>query len=176
MFDPSQMLSGLRIPSDLLIALDNRALHFALQPYHYLIRALHVLSVGAFFGGIVVVDLRLLQARAAAPLRAFVDHILPWLYATFAVAVVTGVALFLYDPLHVGSHAYFTLKLVFILLGLLNALVFHRCALGEALKASAELPRSAAVGGGLSLAFWILAMAAASLNVEGVPKVLLMGG
>jgi hypothetical protein len=38
------------------------------------------------------------------------------------------------------------------------------------------LPRSAAVGGGLSLAFWILAMAAASLNVEGVPKVLLMGG
>jgi hypothetical protein len=175
MFDPSQALAGLRIPSDLLIAMDNRALHFALQPYHFIIRAVHVLAVAAFFGGIVVLDLRLIGVRAVAPLQGFVEHVVPWLYGTFAVSFVTGAALFLYDPLHVGSHAYFTLKLLFILLGLVNALVFHRWALGGALRAETRLPRSAKIGGAVSLGLWVLVMLTASLNVEGPPKVLLTG-
>ena len=66
MIDPSQALAGFRIPSDLLIAMDNRDLHFALQPYHFIIRAVHVLAMAAFFGGIVVLDLRLMGLRAAA--------------------------------------------------------------------------------------------------------------
>ena len=175
MFDPSQPLAALRIPFDILIALDNRSLHFALQPYHYAIRAAHVLSVAAFFGGIVLLDLRLMDLRVTAPLRGFVEHTTPWLYATFAVAMVTGVALFLYDPVHVGSHAYFTLKLLFILLGLVNALVFHRWALSGALRAETRLPRSAKIGGAVSLGLWVLVMLTASLNVEGPPKVLLTG-
>jgi hypothetical protein len=175
MIDPSQALAGFRIPSDLLIAMDNRDLHFALQPYHFVIRAVHVLAVAAFFGGIVVLDLRLMGLRAAAPLRGFAEHTIPWLYLTFGISLVTGVALFLYDPLHVGSHAYFTLKLLFILLGLVNALAFHRWALGGALKAETTMPRSAKVGGAISLGLWILVMLAASLNVEGPPKVLLSG-
>lgn len=175
MFDPSQALAGLRIPSDLLIAMDNRALHFAMQPYHFIIRATHVLSVGAFFGGIVLLDLRLMGVRTVAPLQGFVEHTIPWLYLTFAIAFVTGGALFLYDPLHVGSHAYFTLKLLFMVLGLVNALVFHRWMLADALKASIEMPRSAKLGGAISLVLWALVMLAASLNVEGAPKVLLTG-
>ncbi len=175
MFDPSQALAGVRIPSDLLIAMDNRDLHFALQPYHFIIRAIHVLSVGAFFGGIVLLDLRLMGVRAVAPLQGFVEHTIPWLYLTFAVAFVTGVALFLYDPLHVGSHAYFTLKLLFMGLGLVNALAFHRWMLADALKAAVQMPRSAKLGGAISLALWVLVMLAASLNVEGAPKVLLTG-
>ncbi len=175
MFDPSQALAGLRIPSDLLIALDDRDLHFALQPYHFIIRAIHLLSVAAFFGGIVLLDLRLMGVRAVAPLQGFVEHTIPWLYLTFALAFVTGAALFLYDPLHVGSHAYFTLKLLFLGLGLVNALVFHRWMLADALRASVKMPRSAKLGGAISLVLWVLVMLAASLNVEGPPKVLLTG-
>jgi hypothetical protein len=37
---------------------------------------------------------------------------LPWLYTTLGIAIITGFALFFYDPVHVGSHAYFTLKLI----------------------------------------------------------------
>jgi hypothetical protein len=173
MFDPSQALAGFRIPSDLLIAMDNRDLHWAMQPYHFAIRALHVLSVSAFFGGIVVLDLRLMGVRATAPLQGFVEHVIPWLYLTFAVSFVTGAALFLYDPLHVGSHAYFTLKLLFMFLGLVNALAFHRWMLADALKSKIQMPRSAKIGGAISLVLWILVMLAASLNVEGTPKVLL---
>jgi hypothetical protein len=175
MFDPSQALAGFRIPSDLLIAMDNRDLHFAMQPYHFIVRALHVLSVSAFFGGIVLLDLRLMGVRAVAPLQGFVSYTIPWLYVTFGVTLVTGVALFLYDPLHVGSHAYFTLKLLFMVLGLVNALVFHRWMLADALKAQVAMPRSAKLGGAISLALWVLVMLAASLNVEGSPKVLLTG-
>jgi hypothetical protein len=175
MFDPSQALAGFRIPSDLLVAMDNRELYYALQPYHYVIRAVHVLAMGAFFGGIVVLDLRLMGLRAAAPLRGFVDHIVPWLYGTFAVTVLTGIVLFLYDPVQVGSHAYFTLKLLFILLGGANALIFHRWGLGDSLKSEIKMPRSARIGGAISLGLWVLVLLAASLNVEGPPKVLLTG-
>lgn len=173
MFDPSQALAGFRIPSDLLIALDNRDLHWALQPWHFIIRAVHVLSVSAFFGGIVVLDLRLMGVRATAPLQGFVQLIIPWLYGTFAVVLVTGVGLFLYDPLSVGSHAYFSLKLIFLVLGLANAMVFHQWAMDGALKAEAKMPRRARIGGAISLALWTLVMLSASLNVEGTPKVLL---
>jgi hypothetical protein len=176
MFDPSQALAGFRIPFDLLVALDNRPLHFALQPYHYLIRAVHVLAMGAFFGGIGLLDLRLMGVRATVPLRGFTEHMLPWLYITFGVTALTGIALFLYDPVHVGSHAYFTLKLLFMVLGLANAVVFHGSALAEAVKAGTTLPRSAKIAGAVSLACWVLVMLAASLNVEGPPKVLLSGG
>ncbi|HEY3889764.1 MAG TPA: hypothetical protein VGL73_14390, partial [Caulobacteraceae bacterium] len=113
--------------------------------------------------------------RAVAPLQGFIEQTIPWLYLTFAVAFVTGAALFLYDPLDVGSHAYFTLKLLLIVLGLVNALVFHRWMLADALKASVQMPRSAKIGGAISLVLWVLVMLAASLNVEGAPKVLLTG-
>jgi hypothetical protein len=173
MYDPSQALAAFRIPSDLLIAMDNRDLHFAMQPYHFAIRAVHVLAVGAFFGGIVLLDLRLIGVRATAPLQGFVQQTIPWLYLTFAVVVLTGIGLFLYDPVNVGSHAYFTLKLLFIFLGMVNAVAFHRWALSDALKAEIKMPRSAKLGGAISLGLWVLVMLAASLNVEGPPKVLL---
>lgn len=173
MYDPSLALAGFRIPSDVLVALDNRPLHFALQPFHFLIRSLHVLSMAAFFGGIGLLDLRLMGVRPTVPLRSFTEHTLPWLYATFAVSALTGAALFLYDPVHAGSHAYFTLKLLFIALGLLNAAVFHRSGLAKALVADQPLPRGAKLAGALSLACWVVVMVTASLNVEGPPKVLL---
>ena len=116
----------IRIPAQTLIALDWRPYHFALQRYHHLVRLAHILSVSLFFGGIALLDLRLIGVRGTLPLRQFADHTLPWLWVTFGIAMATGVALFFYDPVHVGAHAYFTGKLALIGFGLLNALVFHR--------------------------------------------------
>jgi hypothetical protein len=166
-------LDVLRIPSDVLIVLDNRAFHFALQPYHYLVRSTHIVSVAGFFGGIALLDLRLMGVRNAVPLRAFAEHVLPWLYGAFGVAVISGAALFFYDPLHVGAHAYFTLKLVFIVLGLANAALFHRTAYVRALAAETIMPKAAKIAGAVSLVFWLGVMICASLNVEAAPRVLL---
>lgn len=167
------VLAFLRIPFNVLVALDSRAFHYALQPYHYLVRLVHVLSMAAFFGGIALLDLRLLGWRSTIPLRSYAPHVLPWLYVTFGVAVVTGVTLFLYDPVAVGSHAYFTPKLILIGLGALNAVLYHRSGYLVALATETRLPRSAAVAGAFSLAVWTAVVVCGSLNVESVPKVML---
>lgn len=172
MTDPS-LLAALRIPSPVLIALDNRTYHFALQPWHYLVRIAHVLSMAAFFGGIALLDLRLMGVRAAVTLRDFAEQILPWLYVSFGVAVVTGVALFLYDPVNVGSHVFFVPKLILVALGLANALLFHRTGYVAALAAEARMPARARIAGGVSLALWTGAVVCACLTVEAAPRVLL---
>src|SRR4051794_9894916 len=150
MADPS-LFDPIRIPTQALVAMDNRALHFALQPYHYVIRLVHIVSMGAFFGGIALLDLRLMGWRGTVPLRAFAQSVLPWLYVAFGVVVLTGVPLLLYDPLHVGSHAYFAPKLLLIVLGLANALLFHRTSYLAALASERVLPFSARLAGAVSL-------------------------
>jgi hypothetical protein len=172
MADPS-LFDALRIPPETLIALDNRAFHFAIQPVHYLLRMTHILSTAAFFGGIVLFDLRLTGLRSKAQLRAFSSDSLPWLYIIFVIAAVSGLLLFLYDPVRVGSRAYFVPKIILIVLGLVNAGLYHGLAYDRALAAESGSPRSAKFAGALSLAFWFGVMAFSSMNAEGVPKLLL---
>ena len=172
--DPNA-LDFLRIPPPTLAALDWRPYHFALQPYHYLVRMTHVVSMAAFFGGIAVLDLRLLGWRGTVHLRPFAEQILPWLYGLFAVAMVTGFALFFYDPVHVGSHAYFVLKLALTVLGVVNAALFHRTGYLAGLATEGPVSPSgrARLSGAISLLLWTGVVACACLNVEAAPKVLL---
>lgn len=171
--DP-HILDVFDIPSRALIALDWRPYRFFIQPYHYLIRAAHVVSMAAFFGGIAVLDLRLIGWRAPLPLRAFAEQILPWLYVTFGIAVVTGIALFLYDPLHVGSHAYFSFKLILTVLGVINAALFQRSGYLASLPvegpASLQPTKHARLIGVISLLLWTGVVVCACLNVEAAPK------
>lgn len=168
----TNVLDMLRISPQILISLDWRPFHFALQRFHHLVRLAHIVTMAGFFGAIGLLDLRLLGWNSATPLRPFARHVLPLVYGLFAVAVVTGAALFFYEPVKVGSHAYFTPKLILIVLGLANAGLFHRTGYGPALAATA-LPRHARLAGALSLTIWTAVIVCACLNVEAEPKVLL---
>ncbi len=170
---PPHELAALRIPYEVLMALDSRGFHFALQPVHHLVRTLHILSMAAFFGGIGLLDLRLMGWRGTVALRPFAENVLPWLYATFGVAVATGLALFFYDPVHVGSHAYLTPKLLLIVLGLGNAALYHRTGYVAALAAERRLPVGTRLAGAMSLAIWTAVIVCSCLNTEAAPKVLL---
>jgi hypothetical protein len=172
MADPS-IFDPIRISTQTLIELDWRPYHFALQPYHYLVRAVHILSMALFFGGIGLLDLRLMGWPRAVSLKPFADHVLSWLYLAFAVTTVTGVALFFYDPLHAGSRAYWTPKLIAIALGLGNAALFNRTAYIAAVASEGPMRISARAAGTLSLIFWSAALVFACLNTEAMPKVLL---
>jgi hypothetical protein len=176
MADPN-ILDGIRIPSEALVALDWRPFHFALQPYHYLVRMTHVVSMAAFFGGIVALDLRLMGWRVTLPLHLFADLVLPWLYVTFGIALASGIALFFYDPVHVGSHAYFSLKLLLTVLGLVNAALFRRSAYFASFAPDTPAPgvpsAQARFVGAVSLALWTGVVVCACLNVEAAPKLLL---
>jgi hypothetical protein len=171
MADPN-IFDTIRIPTQALIALDWRPYRFALQPYHYMIRALHILSMALFFGGIGLFDLKLMGWLREVPARPFVERMLLWLYVTFAVTAVSGVALFLYDPLHAGSRAYWTPKLIAVTLGLANAALFNRTAY-LAVVPPGQMPTLARVAGTFSLIFWSAALVFACLNTEAMPKVLL---
>jgi uncharacterized membrane protein len=171
MADPS-IFDSVRIPAETLISLDWRPYHFALQPYHYLVRTLHILSMAVFLGGIGLFDLRLLGWPRTLPLRQFASMARPWLYLTFAVTAVTGLALFFYDPLHAGSRAYLTPKLIAILLGLANAALFNQT-IRMAISTGRQASPLTRLAGGLSLLFWTTSAVFACLNTEAMPKVLL---
>ena len=172
MSDP-HALSFLYIPTDILVALDNRDYRFALQPFHHLVRMAHILSISAFFGAIILLDLRLVGLRPAVQLKALSDLVMPFVYWTFGIGIATGLLLFFYDPVHVASHAYFSLKLILIALGVANAAMFNRKGFGVALAAPGGMPRHARIIGTVSLLIWAGVMICATLNVEAAPKVLL---
>jgi hypothetical protein len=172
MSDP-HALSFLYIPTDILVALDNRDYRFALQPFHHLVRMAHILSISAFFGAIILLDLRLVGLKRTVQLRPLSELVMPFVYWTFGIGIVTGVLLFFYDPVHVASHAYFSLKLILIVLGMFNALMFNRKGFGIALAAPGAVPRHARIIGTVSLLIWAGVMICATLNVEAAPKVLL---
>jgi hypothetical protein len=171
MSDPT-VFDMIRLPSALLISLDWRPLHFALQPFHHLIRLAHILAMAGFYGVIGLLDLRLLGWNPAIPLRPLIDRGRPLLYGLFAGTIVTGIALFLYEPVKVGSHAYFVPKLVLIALGMTNAGLLHGRSYRAAVHAEA-MPRHARLAGAVSLALWTAVIVCACLNSEAAPKLLL---
>ncbi|MBV9786478.1 MAG: hypothetical protein JO264_21970 [Acidisphaera sp.] len=84
-------------------------------------RFLHLVGVAGFVGTVMLIDLRglgLFPAASMEPVRAPLGMLLN---AGFVVAVVSGLALFLYDPLGVGLHTMFLPKLVLIGFGLVHA-------------------------------------------------------
>jgi hypothetical protein len=166
-----------RIPTDVLVALDWRPYHFAIQPYHHLVRIAHILSMAAFVGGIAVLDLRLLGWHRKLPSRPFIELIVPWLYFTFVFTFISGCALFFYDPVHVGSHVYFVPKLILTALGVANAALFRRSGYLAMLTSNTSPANNAVthgqVFGALSLALWTAVVICACLNVEAAPRVLL---
>ena len=166
-------LAFLRLPFDLLEALDSRQLHFWMQPVHHLIRLAHIVAMGGFFGAVSTMDLRLLGWRRTVPFRALAIQVLPILYVTFGVTTVTGIALFFYDPVHVGSHAYFTPKLILMLLGMVTVVIYRRTRFGHAIRADGRMPASAMLAGALSLSLWTGVVVCSCLNTEAAPRVYL---
>lgn len=169
----SNSLDGFRIPVAWLLAIDSRALHIALQPYQFLIRAAHILAISLFFGAITVLDLRLFGAASELPLRPLARLVLPWVYATFAVSMASGVILFLYDPLEVGSHDWLTPKLLFIALGFANAVWFNIRYLPGQMISPAGLTTAGKAAGLASILLWSLVILCACLNAEPPPRLLL---
>jgi hypothetical protein len=167
--DDPNALAFLKLPHALLTLLASRDLHDALQPVHHLVRLAHVMTAGAFFGAVGLLDLRLLRARATVPLWALARHIHPVLAWTFGIAMATGVVLFFADPIRVGSHAYFTPKLALMAFAFANAHRLHRAGLPAI--AGDCIPPRVRLAGTLSLALWTGVMVCASLNKEAAPKV-----
>ncbi|ACI51140.1 conserved hypothetical protein [Gluconacetobacter diazotrophicus PA1 5] len=163
----------MRLPYSVLTALDSRMYHYWMQPVHYLVRIVHILSMSGFFGIEMIFDFALFRRNGQATLGAVSRLIMPWVHWMFGVAMVSGVALFFYDPVRIGSRGYLSPKLLLIALALgLVALVHRRIYQPSMGGRPAGLPRSRVVAVA-SLLLWTGVIVLSCLNSEGVPKVFL---
>ncbi|HEY0960777.1 MAG TPA: hypothetical protein VGE69_00280 [Pseudomonadales bacterium] len=125
----------------------------------------HIVMTGAFFGGIAMLDLRLLGVHRAISARTLMQHILPCLWWLFAGVILSGALLFMFMPLEYAFNPAFRLKLVLIALGGINALVMHLVLLRSQVMWDSHSP----VPGGVklaalaSLAIWIGTLACGRL-------------
>ncbi|GBQ30087.1 hypothetical protein HLH34_10470 [Gluconacetobacter azotocaptans] len=169
----SHPLAFMRLPYDVLVAMDSRMYHYWMQPVHYLVRTLHILSMAGFFGMDLLFGITLCQNREKNILAAVSRLLVRWVHSLFAVAMITGVALFFYDPVHIGSRAYLTPKLLFIVLAMGLAAIGHRRVYLPALAGRGGASTPARVVAVASVVLWSAVIVASCLNSEGVPKVFL---
>jgi hypothetical protein len=121
------------------------------------IETAHVLAVTLMVGSVVMVDLRLIGlAHRDRTLTELAHEILPWTWLSFAVAVLSGGALFSSAAVKYAGNFDFRAKLVLLVLAGLNMAVFHLGAYRDApsWKGDMKLPGAARFAGALSLLIW----------------------
>jgi hypothetical protein len=122
-----------------------------------IIEAIHVMAVITVFGTILLVDLRLLGwLDRDRPFTRVFTEILHWTWIAFAVAVVTGVLLFMPNARTYVVNTAFGLKMASLLLAGINMSVFQFTTLKTVARWDANLPvpLGGRIAGGLSILTW----------------------
>jgi hypothetical protein len=122
------------------------------------IESVHVLAIALVVGSITMVDLRLLNINLRdRPVGELIAEVLPWTWASFAVAVCSGALLFSSNATHYWGIAPFRAKMLLLALAGINMLMFH-----ATMHRSVDLwgrrpatPLVAKISGGVSLGLWI---------------------
>jgi hypothetical protein len=122
-----------------------------------IIEAIHVMAVITVFGTILLVDLRLLGwVDRERPFTRVFTEILHWTWIAFAVAVVTGVLLFMPNARTYVVNTAFGLKMASLLLAGVNMSVFQFTTLKTVARwdSHAPVPLGGRIAGGLSILTW----------------------
>jgi hypothetical protein len=116
----------------------------------------HYIGLSLLVGGIMLIDLRVLGMARGLPLKSMIG-LLPFVWAGFAINVLTGTLLFIYGATSFGTNAAFLLKMGFMVLAGLNALAFDVAVRrsGGAWVEADRPPLSVKGFATLSLVFWI---------------------
>jgi hypothetical protein len=134
---------------------------YRFEQWDWLVVFAHVASAAVLLGAILIVDVRLLGVARRIELRALAALALPWAVGGAIVSLLTGFVLLMFDPIAVGVHTYFAPKMALILLGLANAVAFHRIVRLEGAETRTLPTRLAAL---MSIALWMGVFLCASLN------------
>jgi hypothetical protein len=122
------------------------------------IESIHVLMTTTVVGTMIIIDLRLIGygSHRKGALQLILD-LLPFTWAAFALAAITGSLLFTSNAPHYVADAPFVFKMIALLLVGINMAVFHLNAYRQIGQWNDTLPppRAARLAGGISLALWI---------------------
>jgi hypothetical protein len=117
---------------------------------------LHYTGLCLLFGGLVLIDLRLLDLNRRLP-PSVLRELLPLTYIGFLLNFATGTVFFVANPSMYADNFAFRLKMLLIALAGLNSL-YYRLRLRSRLAGwnlQAPMPLDAKLVGGLSLLCWL---------------------
>ena len=123
------------------------------------IESIHVLMATTVVGTIAIVDLRLIgYASHRRGARQLIIDLLPFTWAAFALAVLTGSLLFTSNAPNYAANVPFVLKMVTLVLAGINMAIFHMTAYRRIGQWDDALPppRGVRIAGASSLALWIV--------------------
>lgn len=126
------------------------------------INSIHALGIVLVAGTILMVDLRLLGlALRREPVKDVVSRIVPLTLSGFAMMAFTGLLMFFPEAVRYYNSPAFRIKLTFLALLGLNALIFHLTIYRDASQwGFGPVPLRARLAGLLSLLLWIGVIAA----------------
>jgi hypothetical protein len=128
-----------------------------------LVNLSHILGVAMLFGAVLVLDLRLVGLWRSVPLAALSRPAVTLAAIGFCLALPSGMAMFATKAVDYVNNPFLFIKFPAIALALGNVLWLHRSpawrAHGRRELEPAE-QRRLAIGGGLSLVFWLTAITA----------------
>ncbi|SMH30818.1 hypothetical protein [Azospirillum agricola] len=142
-----------------LVALEGSGLGDGLRQslwLYPLVEVAHILGFALLVGSIVAFDFRLMGARAFLPAAGLSRLLLPVAVTGFALAVPTGVLLFVTEATSLWRNPAFLAKMALLLLALANIAAFHRGAGRDIAAWGGGRPSPAArFAGAASLVLWI---------------------
>ena len=122
-----------------------------------IIESTHVLGLCVFIGFLLFWDLRLVGILLRhVPVSEVWRRLIPWITVGALIMMVSGVLLFISDPVRFYGNIFFRIKTVGLGLALLNALAFHFGIERQLVNwdTADVTPRAARVAGGLSIFLW----------------------
>jgi hypothetical protein len=123
-----------------------------------IIETTHVIALALVIGTVCVVDLRLLGlASVKQPYRALSREVLPWTWAAFGLALITGLLLFITQATEYFANTAFRIKLLLLALAGLNMLFFESMTARDAASwdGGVPVPWRGKLAAALSLTLWI---------------------
>ncbi len=128
-----------------------------------IVETVHVLTLTLFFGFAVMLDLRLLGVvLTSRPITEVVEQFNFWLTIGYVIMIVTGILLFIGDPIAFWSTFPFKLKMVLLVFVGINAGLFN-LTIGKRISEwdlTPKTPWQAKLAGTVSLVLWTAIIAA----------------
>lgn len=126
-----------------------------------IVNAIHIMAIGTLFGAILALDLRLLGVARSLPVKPLALYLPRVAGCGLAIAILTGLLLFLVQPLdYIGNRA-FIVKISLVGLGVTHALAVHVSdGWRQLVRGSGEIGRGLRISAALSLTLWVAAILA----------------
>ena len=145
-------------------AIEASALGQAMRQWTWLypaVETVHLAGIVLLVGSIAVLDLRLLGLGRSVPVRRLAGLVLPCAFASFALILPSGLALFVAHASDLIAHPTFAWKIALIFCAGINAAAFHAGVFrgAAAWDVDAPPPPAARLAGALSLLLWLAVIA-----------------